>query len=77
MYRLTFICGKAGKVEQGELLDKHNLCKGQTPRFGYYWWSWIPSFKYNSGNPLKRHILDFGMHWFCYWVAITAWPKRK
>jgi hypothetical protein len=76
-YRLTFICGGAGKVEPGEVLDKYNLCEGQTPRFGYYWWHWLPTWHYNGGRPSRREVLDLNFGWLRWWCAVTAWPVHN
>lgn len=76
-YRLTFICGGAGKVEPGEVLDKYSLCEGQTPRFGYYWWHWLPTWHYNGGRPSMREVLDFNCAWLRWWCAVTAWPVHN
>jgi len=76
-YRLTFSFGGAGKVEPNEVLDKFSLCEGQTPRFGFYWWYWLPNWNYNGGRPSRCEVLDFSFHWLRWWGAVTAWPVHN
>ena len=57
--------------EQWELESKHR------PRFGRYWWFWMPSISNNGGGFRKNKTTDISFRWLCVSVYLTvyAWDK--
>jgi len=76
-YKVMFSSGGAGKMQEGEVLNEYSLCAGQTPRFGYYWWMWIPEFRMNGGSIFRKETVDINFHWLRWWCAVTMFPVNE
>lgn len=76
-YRLSFNSGRAEALKPGETCEPY-VCAGHmtTPRFGFCWWFWLPTFYYNGARLDRFEVLDLSLSWLCFWCSITAWPKQ-
>lgn len=62
---ITFDCGQAGKHEPNEDLTPYVDGTNQTPRFGYYWWFWLPH--------LKITKCEISLWWLNNWICMNFW----
>ena len=68
--KVNFSFKQAGKISPN---DPFIECV--TPRFGRYWFYWLPHFKWNKGLPWKNEVLDVGFYWLFYTVDMVLWPS--
>jgi hypothetical protein len=66
-HNFCFSCGMAGKIDNSEGNGV------EIPRFGRYWWYWLPHIHHNNGKFWKREVTDINFMFMCYWFAITIW----
>lgn len=71
-YKITFNWGRAGRVRQDDVIEDF-----EEPRFGFYWWLWLPVFNHNNGIMKNREVVDVSLTWLCFWAGFTLWPRRK
>ena len=71
----TMTCGfvVADKMPPGEVVDRDVY--GQTPRFGRWWWFWVPTGHTNGGRFSRDEVVDVTFCWLCFAVSVTFWPK--
>lgn len=70
-YKPTFRVGMAGKVGPNDIIEEW-----ERPRFGRFWWFWVPSFGWNGGRFSRGEIVDTGVKWLCFWFDVTFWPAH-
>lgn len=68
-YDIIFSKGIAGRVARDDVIlnDEH-------PRYGFYWWFFIPKTSSNGGSIFREEVVDVSLHWLCFWVGFTLWP---
>jgi hypothetical protein len=71
-YRITAGFGMAGRVSPNDIIEDW-----ESPKFGFYWWFWLPFFKSNGGSLRRRECVDIGVNIFCFWAGVTFWPIRR
>ena len=69
----SVMAGMAGRDYDGTPVEA--LCEGQKPRFGFWWWYWVPTIHKNQGRLIRRECIDVSLHWLCFWVCLTGFPK--
>ena len=60
--------GRSGRVMANDDID-YNF---ERPRFGFYWWFWLPRIKWNGGKFGRDACVDFNVMWLCFWVGFVA-----
>lgn len=71
-YRISWSIGVADKIPPGETVEFDVY--GQTPRFGRWWWFWLPMVNHNDGKFSRREVVDWTLCWLCFAVNVTFWP---
>jgi len=67
----SFSVGMAGRV------DDKPVEGVDSPRYGRWWWFWLPSLHWNKGIPWRGECLDVTFQWLCFWVTATRWGGRR
>ncbi len=70
-YKLTIGKGVSGKVLPDDVIEDF-----ERPKFGRYWWFWLPRLKWNKGRFSRGEIVDTGVMWLCFWLDFTFWPNH-
>jgi len=68
-YRMTISKGIAGRVKSSD-----NIEDFENPRYGFYWWFWVPDFSSNGGSKKRREVIDISANWLCFWFGLIFWP---
>lgn len=68
-YKPTFSGGMAGRHG-----TNYVPLSGETPRFGFYWWCWLPDIVWNEGRFSRGEVVDVNFIWLCFWCSVTFWP---
>lgn len=71
-YRVTVSRGIAGRT-----CDNDQIEEWERPRFGFYWWLWMPSLSWNGGRFHRKEIVDVGITWLCFWFGFIFWPNHE
>lgn len=71
-YQWSISGGMAGHDYDGTPVE--HLCPGQTPRFGFWWWNWMPRIHQNGGKARHIQVVDVSVTWLCFWVSLTGFP---
>jgi len=72
MRDISFSFVKAGRVQPDDIIDEW-----ERPRFGFYWWFWIPYYHSNGGRFRRGECVDMNLKWFCYSVGVIIWNNPK
>lgn len=65
--KLHFSWVVAGRVRPSDVIEDF-----ENPRFGFYWWFWLPHVAWNGGKFLKKQTVDFSIMWLCFSVGFTS-----
>jgi hypothetical protein len=68
-YRVTVSGVRAGRIAPDDTMGDW-----ERPRFGFYWWFWVPALKSNGGKFSRRECVDINFHIFCFSASVTFWP---
>lgn len=68
-YRVTISKGIAGRVVAAD-----NIEDFEQPKYGFYWWFWLPKFDSNGGSRKRREVVDVSATWLCFWFGFIFWP---
>lgn len=71
-YKITVSKGIAGRIRPNDEIEDW-----ERPRFGFYWWMWIPKIKHNGGRFSKNQTVDVSVMWGCAWLGLIFWPQTK
>lgn len=70
-YKLTLSTGMAGRVSPDD-----NITEDECPRYGFYWWYYIPHISSNGGLISHNKIVNVSFFWLCFWVDFIFWPNQ-
>lgn len=76
-YDIHFSGGRAGKYKSLAEFDEWELQQNTRPRYGRYWWFWIPNLKSNGGKFDFTDCVDINFHFLCFWLSLTFFPNKK
>lgn len=71
---VSFLAGRSARIRPEDWVDKFSLCENQTPRFGYWWWEWLPKVHICFGNPLRGRTFSVDVSWLCFYATMLVWP---
>lgn len=64
-------------VRSGRVMDDDTFADEEGPRYGFYWWFWLPKVKYNGGKFSCQHCVDYGINWLCFHVGLTFYYQGR
>ena len=70
----NLLFGVAGRLPKDEDVA-YWRCLGNNPRFGFYWWRWLPRLGWNGGKLNWDDVVDIYIMWLCFNFGLTLWPK--
>ena len=70
--RISFSVGRAGRVRPGDEFEEW-----ERPRFGFYWWLWLPQLHWNGGLPWRNDNIDVSLNWLCFWAGFVVWSRPR
>lgn len=71
-YKITVSKVIAGRVKPDDYIGEE-----ENPRFGFYWWFWLPKYTSNGGRFRMGECVDVGLIWLCFSVGVIFWPIHK
>lgn len=60
-----------------EVFEQWELESNHRPRFGRNWWFWFPNIKTNGGRFRSWEATDINLHWLCFCLYLTVYPRRN
>ena len=71
-YQLTLNKGIAGRIRPDDIIEDF-----ENPKYGFYWWLWVPNYHLNRGIMKSQEVVDVNITWLCFWVGFTLWPNSR
>lgn len=62
----------AGRIQPNDVIEDD-----ERPRFGFYWWFFIPNFNSNGGRFGQDECVYFSLNFLCFSFGLTFYPKLK
>ncbi len=62
----------AGRVRHDGVIDY----SFEQPRFGFYWWFWLPRYQSNGGKFKRQEVVDVSIQWLCFSIGLIFWPCK-
>ena len=70
-YTITVSKVMSGRVKLGDKIEDF-----ERPRYGFYWWFWVPKYSSNNGKFKRNECVDISLIWLCFSVGLIFWPKK-
>lgn len=65
------------KVMAGRVMPTDTIEDFEDPKYGFYWWFWMPVYQSNGGSFKKGHCVDVSIMWMCFSFGLIFWPQSK
>jgi hypothetical protein len=62
----------AGRCSPEEAREQAKYCS-PPPRFGRFWWFWLPTPQWNGGLPWRDVCTDVTLKFLCFGVNLLIW----
>jgi hypothetical protein len=72
-YKVTISKVMAGRVRSDDIIDYDF----EKPRYGFYWWFWLPRYMSNGGKFRRGECVDASLQWLCFSIGLIFWPQSK
>ena len=72
-----FINLVAAASSKGVEFEQWELDAKSRPRFGRYWWFWLPNLFTNGGRFNAGETTDIVLQWLCFSLSLTVYTRRK
>jgi len=72
-YNVTISKVMAGRVQPDDIID-HDF---ENPKYGFYWWFWVPRYRSNGGKFTYDQVVDVSIQWLCFSVGLIFWPNNN
>jgi len=71
-YTVTISKCMAARVCKNDLIEDF-----EDPKYGFYWWFWMPLIKDNGGRFKRGECVDVSIMWLCFSFGFIFWPWNK
>ena len=71
-YKVTISKGISGRLWKEDKIEDF-----EKPKYGFYWWFWIPKYTSNGGRFKYNEVIDVSINWLCFHLGVVFWPNNK
>ena len=71
-YKINLSKVVAGRVRPDDIIEDF-----ENPKYGFYWWFWLPQYQSNKGKFKKGECVDVSALWLCFSLGLVFWPQTK